>query len=106
MLPFLLDSTYAEKEPHQTLYWRSAYHKGIRKENWKLIQDDLAERTVLYHISSDKYEQKDLSKEKPLILKRLQEDFKNWEANLISPKWPRVMDYEIHEGEEVFYFPL
>ncbi|BDS09425.1 sulfatase-like hydrolase/transferase [Aureispira anguillae] len=106
LMPYLLDSTYQHQKPHEALYWRSEYHKAIRKGKWKLIQDDLAQQTVLYNLDTDQAEQYNLAQSNPKIIKELQLDLKNWETQLINPNWPRVMDYEIHAGKAVYYFPL
>ena len=106
LMPYLLDSNYIHQTPHDALFWRSEYHKAVRKGDWKLIQDDLSKRTILYHIKTDKNEQHNVASDNPEIVKGLQADFQKWEEKLINPKWPRVMDYEIHEGEAVYYFPL
>lgn len=106
LLPYLLDSAYQNQVPHPALYWRSAYHKAIRKGPWKLIQDDLAGQTVLYNMTTDKEEENNQAAQHPAVVQELQEDFQQWEKKLMNPRWPRVMDYEIHAGEAVYYFPL
>ena len=106
LMPYLLDSNYFDKVPHETLFWRSEYHKAIRKGKWKLIRDDFANRTVLYNVKTDKYEINDLSDENPHIVEDLNKAFYNWEKKLIRSNWPRVMDYQIQDGNLVYYFPL
>ncbi len=106
LMPYLLDSTYNDKVPHEALFWRSEYHKAVRKGDWKLIQDDLAQRTVLYNLAQDKHEQQNVAHQHPVVVQSLQTNFKNWEKKLIPSNWPRVMDYEIHAGQAVYYFPL
>lgn len=106
LLPYLLDSTYQNKAPHPALYWRSEYHKAIRKGEWKLIQDDLAGQTALYNMTTDKEEKNNQAAQHPAVVQGLQEDLQAWEKGMMNPRWPRVMDYEIHAGEVVYYFPL
>lgn len=106
LMPYLLDTAYQNQVPHPALYWRSEYHKAIRKGEWKLIQDDLANQTVLYHIPTDKEETNNQAAQHPAVVKSLQQDLQNWEKQLMNPRWPRVMDYEIQAGEAVYYFPL
>ena len=106
LIPYLLDSNYINKKPHEALYWRSEYHKAIRKEDWKLIQDDFVKRTMLYNIKNDKEEKNNVALKYPEVVNDLQNDFRNWEKKLIKSNWPRVMDYEIHDGKAVYYFPL
>lgn len=106
LMPYLLDSNKIHEHPHQALYWRSEYHKAIRKGKWKLIQDDLAEQIALYNIETDKEEQYNIAPQHLDIVTALQSDFKQWEKHLIKSNWPRVMDYEIKDGSALYYFPL
>ena len=72
----------------------------------KLIQYFLAQQTFLYTLHIDKEDQYNVSDDHPALFKTLQSDLKTWEKQLINTNWPRVMDYEIHAGEAVYYFPL
>jgi arylsulfatase A-like enzyme len=82
------------------------HHKAIRKDNWKLIWDDLGNSTALYKLDTDKSEKVNLAKTYPEIVKSLKAQFENWEKSLIQPNWPRVMDFKIEDGDAVYYFPL
>lgn len=106
LLPYLLDSTYQDKQPHQSLYWRSEYHKAVRSGDWKLIQDDLAQQTVLYNITNDPNETTNVANTEATIVQQLQDSLQLWETKLRPSSWPRVMDYEIKEGAATYYFPL
>ncbi len=106
LLPYLIDSSYVDKTPHEALFWRSEYHKAIRKGDWKLIRDDMSDQTVLYNLKKDFEEKTNLAKKHPEIVKSLQADFKVWEKKLIKSNWPRVMDLEMQDGKAVYYFPL
>jgi arylsulfatase A-like enzyme len=105
LMPYILGEKANEK-PHEALYWRSLYHKAIRKGRWKLIRDDLADRTVLYDLVDDKPEKHNLANECNEIVEELMAELKIWEQSLIQPNWPRVMDYRIIDGDAVYYFPL
>lgn len=106
LIPYLLDSTYQNAAPHPNLYWRSEYHKAVRQGPWKMIQDDLANQTVLYNMHQDKSEQHNLASKHPEVVQKLEQAFQTWEKDMIPSNWPRVMDYEIHDGQAVYYFPL
>ena len=106
LIPYLLDSNYQNLAPHPSLYWRSEYHKAIRQGSWKMIQDDLANQTVLYNMQQDKSEQNNLASKHPEVVQKLEKAFQTWEKDMIPSNWPRVMDYEIHDGQAVYYFPL
>ncbi|MCB0707496.1 MAG: sulfatase-like hydrolase/transferase [Saprospiraceae bacterium] len=106
LLPYFLTDSLMGKRPHETLYWRSKYHKAIREGDWKLIRDDMSQKTVLYNLKEDKYEQVDQSAAFPEVVAQLSLNIKEWESTLMDPAWPRVMDYEILEGRDTFYFPL
>jgi arylsulfatase A-like enzyme len=105
LMPFIT-SQDETKKPHEVLYWRSMHHKAIRKDNWKLIWDDLGNSTALYKLDTDKSEKVNLAKTYPEIVKSLKAQFENWEKSLIQPNWPRVMDFKIEDGDAVYYFPL
>lgn len=92
--------------PHEALYWRSEYHKAIRQGDYKLIQDDKVGRAVLYDLKADPGETRDLAAARPEVVRRLLEQLAQWETGLVSPLWPRVMDYRIRDRGDEFYFPL
>lgn len=104
LIPYLTDSV--SRAPHEALYWRSLYHKAIRKGKWKMIKDDKAKRTVLYDLEKDKYEKTNVAKDEATVVQDLEKDLAAWEAKMINPRWPRVMDFEIRDGEDRYYFPL
>lgn len=104
LMPYLLKQT--DDKPHQVLYWRSLYHKAIRKNEWKMIQDDKSHQLALYNLITDKEERKDVSTSNPDILNELQLELKQWEKNMIPPRWPRVMDFKYEDGDRTYYFPL
>jgi len=104
LLPYLLgEKTDA---PHQTLFWRSGYHKAVRHGDWKLIKDEKANLMALYNLKTDKEEQNNLADSQPKELAQLLQLLADWEKNTIPPSWCNVMDYHIRDGERVYYFPL
>ena len=104
LLPVLMDSL---TEPiHDKLCWRSGYNRAIRSGNWKLITDDLSGNHALYDLSTDKEERTNLYDSKPEVVRELKAQHAAWEAEMMDPKWPRVMDYRWWDGDEPYYFPL
>lgn len=104
MLPILTDSM---KTPiHEKLCWRSGYNRAIRLGDWKLISDDLSGNHALYNVRTDKEEQRNLYDENPEMVELLRNAHAEWEAEMINPAWPRVMDYRWWDGDEPYYFPL
>lgn len=106
IMPYLLDSTYQNKLPHEILYWRAGDHKAIRKGSWKMIKDTKSNQSVLYNIQNDKYEKNNVLAEEPKTIEVLENELKKWESQMIDSRWPKVMDMEIRDGEMVYYFPL
>lgn len=105
LMPYILGNK-REETPHQALFWRSLYHKAVRKGKWKLIKDEKSGEMALYNLDEDKPERTNLITQCAEVLKELEADLAAWEAELINPNWPNVMDYKIVDGESVYYFPL
>ncbi|MCB9185586.1 MAG: sulfatase-like hydrolase/transferase [Flavobacteriales bacterium] len=104
LLPVLSDSV---KTPiHEKLCWRSGYNRAIRYGDWKLITDGLSGNHALYNVRTDKEEKRNLYADNAEMVELLQRLHAEWEAEMMDPKWPRVMDYRWWDGDEPFYFPL
>jgi arylsulfatase A-like enzyme len=104
MLSVLTDSV---KTPiHEKLCWRSGYNRAIRYGDWKLITDNLSGNHALYNVRMDKEEQLNLYDDNPEMVELLRNAHAEWEAEMINPAWPRVMDYRWWDGDEPYYFPL
>lgn len=106
LMPYLMDSTHKHQTPHDGLFWRSMNHKAVRKGEWKLLRDDKAKVKELYNLVNDKYEAQNLADSLPQIVKKLEEDYINWEKEMINPRWPRVMDRAYDIDGTTYYFPL
>ena len=93
--------------PHETLFWRSGYAKAVRKGDFKLIVNSEKGTKKLYDIKNDPSEKKDLSKEKPAIVKDLEATLAQWETELKTPLWKswRIGRIKIDEKEN-YYSPL
>jgi arylsulfatase A-like enzyme len=105
-LPYLLDSNYVDKKPHDVLYWRSCGHKAILKYPWKMVKDYESNVTQLYNLQNDISEKKNLAKEEPKMVKQFESELIEWEKGLIDSRWPRVINYRNILDGEVYYFPL
>lgn len=104
LLPVLTDSL---KQPiHDKLCWRSGYNRAIRYGDWKLITDDLSGNHALYNVRTDKEELTNLYNSEPETVESLRKEHAAWEADMMDPRWPRVMDYRWWDGDEPYYFPL
>ncbi len=104
LMPYLTGHTTAP--PHEALFWRAEYHKAIRKGDWKLVKDEMSGRTVLYDLATDKSERRNLAAAHPEVVRDLEHVLTRWENEMVSPLWPRVMDFRFVDGEEVYFFPL
>jgi len=84
LLPFI-DSKNA-KAPHDKLFWRWIDKHGARVGDWKLVQNGDG-KEMLFNLTDDIGETKDLSASNPAKLKELQDAYKAWDAKNIPPKW-------------------
>ena len=106
LLPYILGENKAEEKPHTALFWRSLYHKAIRKGKWKLIKDEKSNEMALYDVEADKPERTNLIDQCPDVLQELLADLAAWEAEMSNPNWPNVLDYKMVDGDAVYYFPM
>ena len=96
----------SDSTQNRDLFWRSGYNKAVRSGDWKMVKEDLSNRTVLYNLGSDKNESTDLSKEIPDTVQALIKLHEEWEKGTVNPAWPRVMDFTFHTDDGDFKFPL
>ena len=129
LLPYLRGEN--SDPPHEFLFWRAKPNIAVRWGNWKLWKvnksdkayDDftlggrrlpqvdyagdspLGQLTVLYDLSADVGEQKNLADERPAIVKRLESALEAWNSELAEPMWPsnRSTLYDLH-GQMVQLF--
>ena len=93
--------------PHEALYWRAEYARAVRKGRHKLIQDRLFHTTALYDLLADPGERRDLSTERPDLVRALEADLDGFEKQCRAPLWPHVMEYRhVTEDGREFYYPL
>ncbi len=88
----LLPGLQAESDgtAHDILYFRRSVAAGIRDGNWKLIrveEKDKSFRYLLFDLSKDQSETKDLSQQHPERVQKLAAKLQAWEAELKEPAW-------------------
>lgn len=77
MLPVLRGESRSSRNE---MFWQRRGDKAARFENWKWL--DSVKGRGLYDLSTDIGETRDLSKDKPDILKMMQEKFAHWQAEM------------------------
>ncbi|MGN6438905.1 MAG: sulfatase [Agriterribacter sp.] len=96
-----------KERPHETLFWRNGYSKAVRKGDWKLYVNERSGKALLFYLSNDVGETKDLSAAQPEKVKELQKALKEWESQLVKPVWPSGRNELIPEVADLgFYFPI
>jgi hypothetical protein len=78
----------------------------VRSGRHKLISDTRTGSRVLYDLEADPSERADLSASQPELADELEARLRAWEAELVPPRWPNVMEYRFHEGGRDWVFPL
>ncbi len=86
LIPYLNGSQSGA--PHKQLFWRSGGQHAARVGDWKLVQSR-GEPTMLFNLSRDMGEKKDLSKRNPEKLKELQAIYDSWSSQMEAPRWIR-----------------
>lgn len=77
MLPILRGEA---KSPRKDMFWQRRTDKAARVGNWKWV--DSTKGKGLFDLSTDIGEKKDLSKEKPEVLKMMQDQFAAWRKTM------------------------
>jgi arylsulfatase A-like enzyme len=72
--------------PHAELFWRYGAHRAVRSGRYKLLQVR-DEPQQLYDLGTDIGETRDLAPAQPEIVKRLREQWEQWNSQLIPPAW-------------------
>lgn len=88
LLPYL--SAGNKKKPHEALYWRRGVAAAMREGNWKLIrvkENPKLEHALLFDLSKDRSETKDLSQKYPAKVKEMLASLAQWEQGLDQPHW-------------------
>lgn len=66
----------------RTFFWRTTRQGGMRSGKWKYIREEKSE--FLFDLSVDEREQADFKSAEPAVLARLSDEFKKWEAGVLS----------------------
>ena len=85
MLPILQGKTAS---PRKEMFWQRRGDRAARVGNWKWV--DSKKGTGLFDLSTDLGEKKDLSKQKPEVLKMVKSRFANWKEQMAraEPRGP------------------
>ncbi len=77
-----------KKSPRREMFWQRRNDKGARVGNWKWVESNRG--TGLFDLRTDIGEKRDLSKEKPDILKRVKARFADWTRQMkaAEPRGP------------------
>jgi arylsulfatase A-like enzyme len=75
--------------PHEELFWRSVggFEYAARIGDYKLYKRANATNLLLFDLKNDPYEQKEISKEHPEIVTRLEKAYRAWDAKNIAHGW-------------------
>lgn len=85
LLPYLTGKD--KQAPHDILFWRAGSARAVRKGKWKLLEFGDS-YTKLFDLAEDLGETKDLSAQRPDIVKELQISWKNWSNSMRPAAWP------------------
>ena len=86
LLPYLDGSV--EGVPHSQLFWRAGAQHAARVGDWKLVKPR-GQSEMLFDLSQDIGEAKDLSKSHPEKLKEVQGIYDAWSSQMEEPRWIR-----------------
>lgn len=102
LLPYL--TREREGVPHEILFWQRGFSKAVRTGQWKLLLNEDSGDTLLYDISQDPFEHRNIYGSQKTTAERLLEKHKQWSSELADPLWPSNVYYQFQEGESVYYF--
>jgi len=89
LIPYLTGEK--KTQPHPVLFWDYAENRyAVRKANYKLVK--MSDDAMLFDVSTDIAEAKDLKEAKPNIFNELQEDYKQWRSQMPEPLWTPKKD--------------
>lgn len=103
LLPFL---NMDDESPHEYLYWRTEFNRAIRNNEWKLIWNVRDKLVFLYDLKSDKPEGNNVADQHPDIVEFLKSAYRLWDAEMIAPSWPGVMEFKFDIDGEVSWWAI
>jgi arylsulfatase A-like enzyme len=77
-LPLL---TEGAESPHRSFYFQFRKHAALRMGDWKIVREKPDDPWQLFNLKDDLSESKNLAREKPEILKKLEAEFDMWERD-------------------------
>ena len=103
LLPSLTDSADLPERP---FYWERGASKAIRTAEWKMMWHTEMQDTLLYQISVDPLETKDVYQEfkNDQIVTNLLTNYEQWSAQNQAPLWPSMIYYLEEVDGRWFYF--
>jgi arylsulfatase A-like enzyme len=104
LLPYLRGAL--QTDPHEALFWRAHGHRAVRAGRFKLVSDARTGSRELFDLEVDPYEKLDVAAQRADLADRLEQRLRQWEAGLVPPRWPNVMEYRFSDGSRRFVFPL
>jgi len=102
LLPYV--SKLNMEPPHQSLLWQMGFNKAIRKDQWKLVIDEKFNRKMLFNLSADKYEERNIADNYPDLVEQLSEEHNEWSSGLPLPLWPGMIYFIYRDKEGEFWF--
>ncbi len=85
LLPYLMGRK--KGMPHEILFWRRGQTHAVRKGNFKLVE--AGNGSELFDLFSDVGEARNLSEERPELVKELERAYDEWDSQMIEPVWTR-----------------
>lgn len=104
LLPFIKGEK--KDAPHDALYWRFGSQMAIRKGDWVLVKpsmgkkeyENIAKTPMLFDLSKDIGQEKDLAAQHPDRVRAMQADWDRWNQTLMAPRWPATYKGEIFKS--------
>lgn len=84
LIPYITGD--AQGTPHESLFWRFGTQRAIRQGDYKLRQQG-NEPPQLFNLASDIGETKNIAREHPELVKKLEATYAEWNSQLAEPLW-------------------
>jgi len=104
LVPYL--GAITSGSPHDALFWRTGGHRAIRVGRYKLVSDTTTGSQRLYDLEADPYEKTCILAANAELAAGLERRLRTWEAGLVPPAWPNVMEYRFSDDGRRYIFPL
>lgn len=94
LLPFATGET-EQARPHETLFWQTAFYRGVRHGDWKLQVSERPNKAWLFNLANDPTEQVNLATERPDMVAELQLLLDEHAASGRAPLYPHFLELPI-----------